>query len=234
MRRNHGQPDALLVRPVSQLPAIGLPDALAFGLDGGAGLELGEQEGRQHVRWKIAGAYVDPRILVHLSAKEPGPVCPFLAYDLRALKEGRLIHQKSSPLAAGEILRLMKTLRRQRSKGTQFAAAIGAEQAVRIVFHNGDLMGARNSHDDVHLTSHAGIMNWNDRLRAPADGSFDQPLVEIQGVRPDVDEYRPRASQHKRIDSGYKGKRGHDDFIARPNIEEERRHFQRVSAGGGQ
>src|SRR5437667_433580 len=49
-----------------------------------------------------------------------------------------------------------------------------------------------------------------------------------------VHEHRPRAPQHERVRGGNERERRQDDLVAGTRVDEQRRHLERVRAGGGQ
>ena len=63
------------------------------------------------------------------------------------------------------------------------------------------------------------------------DRRLDQALVQVQRVGSDVDEDRPRAAQHEGVGRRDEGERRHDDFVARADVGEQRRHLQGGGAG---
>ena len=69
-------------------------------------------------------------------------------------------------------------------------------------------------------------MDSEDRLGAIGDRFLDQPVVDVQGIRADVDENRPRAAQSDRIRRRDERVRRHDDFVARPQVAEHGRQFE--------
>ena len=77
-------------------------------------------------------------------------------------------------------------------------------------------------------------MHGKDRLGARRDQVFQQLLIEVQRVRPDVDKYRARSAQDERIDGRDKSERRHDDLIAGGDSQQEGAHLQGVRARCGQ
>jgi hypothetical protein len=72
-------------------------------------------------------------------------------------------------------------------------------------------------------------MNREDGTGSAGDGLLDQTFVEIQCVRPDVDENGPDAKPDEATGGGYESERGDQNLIPRLEVKETRRHFQ----GGG-
>ena len=94
-------------------------------------------------------------------------------------------------------------------------------------------MTRRNLHDDVHLAAHAGVVDWNDGSRPLGDRRFDQALVHVERVRPDIDEDRGRAPQDEGVCGRYERERRHDHFVARLH-QQHGSHFERGRARVGQ
>ena len=127
----------------------------------------------------------------------------------------------------------MKTLGSQTAEGAQPAAAELAEQSVRIVFHHGQTVSGGNPANHIHLATHPGIMDRDNRSRPGRDEIFQLLLVQIQRVGPDVGKNNPGSSQREGIRRGHKGKGGDNHFVAGLDIEEQGAHLERVSARCG-
>jgi len=76
--------------------------------------ELRKEIRRKHVGEQVAGTDIDPRVFVDLSAKELAAIRSLFANNLSTLGQRRIIDDERAALAATDILRLMKALRRQR------------------------------------------------------------------------------------------------------------------------
>ena len=83
----------------------------------------------------------------------------------------------------------------------------------------------------IHLTADTGIVDRRHNARPRRYGVLGQRLVEIQRVGANVNEDEPRAAQSDRIRERWKGERGHDDFVTRPDVREQHRHLERSRAG---
>src|SRR5574344_637640 len=92
----------------------------------------------------------------------------------------------------------------------------------------------RDGVDRVHFTAHARVMHGDDGLCPRRDGFLDPVFIEVHRVRADVREYDLRAAHGERVRRGNERERGHDDFVAGPDVREVRRHFERVRAAGGE
>jgi hypothetical protein len=76
-------------------------------------------------------------------------------------------------------------------------------------------------------------VHGHDGPRARRDERFQEPLVQIQRVGPDIGEYGARAAQNEGVDGGNRRER-RDDYLVAGHIEQQRRQFQGVSARRGQ
>lgn len=88
--------------------------------------------------------------------------------------------------------------------------------------------------DLIHLAGHSRIMNHDNGPGAPCDQPADLLFIDVQRVRPDVAEHRPRPPQHKGIGGGDKRVSRHDHLVPLPDIQQDGRHLQGMRAGGGQ
>ena len=144
MRRHHREAHTTSLGPILQAGFIPLPHALPRLLNLLPLFELRPQKRCEHVRRQVAGPKIDPRVLVHLSSEEPAAVRALLANDFRAFDEIRLVDQQRTALPAGDVLGLVKALRRQCAERSQETSAVGTEQAVCVVFHNRQTVASGN------------------------------------------------------------------------------------------
>jgi hypothetical protein len=70
--------------------------------------------------------------------------------------------------------------------------------------------------------------------RARRDRRLDQALVEVQRIEADVHEHGRGAAQREGIGGGHERERRHDDFVARRDVEQQRRHLERRRARVGE
>ena len=82
-------------------------------------------------------------------------------------------------------------------------------------------------HDGVHLTSDARVVHGDNRFRTRRDRVLDQRLVEVQGVRADLDEHGDGAAEHERVRGRDEGEGWHDHLVAWPHVHERRRQLER-------
>ena len=74
-------------------------------------------------------------------------------------------------------------------------------------------------------------MNHRDCFRFGGDGILDLLLIDIHGVRTDIDEDRDAAAQDEAVRRRNEGIRRHDNFIARLDAGQMRCHLKRTGAG---
>ena len=88
--------------------------------------------------------------------------------------------------------------------------------------------------DRVHLAADAGVVNGDNGPGARGDQALKLALVQVQRVRPDVDEHGLGAAQDEGVGGGHEGERRHDHLVAGLDVEQQGRHLQRVRAGSGE
>ena len=118
--------------------------------------------------------------------------------------------------------------------GSQRFSVIIGFHSLRRVFHHFQIVLPGNLHDRIHLAGHAGVVYRNDRLCFFCDRLFDQLLVYIHGIRPDIHKHDLRPSENKGVGRGNKGIRRHDHLVSRMDIAEISRHFQCMGTGSRQ
>jgi len=91
-----------------------------------------------------------------------------------------------------------------------------------------------NVEDGVHFAAYTSVMDRDDGLRPGRDLTLEQGFVQVKGIRPNVQEDRPRPAQDKSVDRRDKRKGGNDHFVARLDVQQDGHHIQGVGAGGGQ
>ena len=68
-------------------------------------------------------------------------------------------------------------------------------------------------------------MHRNNSLCAVSNEPFELLFIKIEGIGANVAKNRARAPKYKGIDRGDERKRGHDNFVARLNVEQQCRHL---------
>ena len=95
-------------------------------------------------------------------------------------------------------------------------------------------MAASDFEDGIHLAAYARVVDRHDGFCAGRDQPLQQRLVQVQGVRPDIDENGLGASQRKCAGRGDEGEGRKDHLIAGLHIQQQGRHLQGVRARGRQ
>ena len=91
-----------------------------------------------------------------------------------------------------------------------------------------------NVEDGVHFAAYTSVMDRDDGLRPGRDLTLEQGFVQVKGIRPNVQEDRPRPAQDKSVDRRDKRKGGNDHFVARLDVQQDGHHIQGVGARGSQ
>lgn len=84
----------------------------------------------------------------------------------------------------------METERGKIADRSQFAPLVRAAERLRGIFDDQQAMARGDVHDHIHFARHAGVMHRNNRLGPRGYRRFDQPFVNIQCVRANIDEDR--------------------------------------------
>src|SRR5260370_31057112 len=92
-------------------------------------------------------------------------------------------------------------------------------------------MAPGDLHHGIRLTGHAGIVHDDDRLGTRRDRSLDQAFIDVQGITPNIDEYRDCPAQHDGVGRRHEGERRHYDLVPRAEVAEQGRHLQARGAG---
>ena len=128
----------------------------------------------------------------------------------------------------------MKAQAPQISQGSEGAPLVATHHALGGIFDDGQMVGLGNSQDRVHFTGHPCVMHGDNGPGPGSDGRFNQGLIQIIGVGPDVYEDWYSSTQGKGVGRGDEGVGGHDDLISRSNVEQQGRHLQGSGAGVGE
>src|SRR3954447_6206390 len=115
--------------------------------------ELSKQIRGEHIRRQIAGADVDPSVLVDLTTEEPAAIRALFAYDLGSFHERGIVHQQGSAFPADHVLRLMKALGRHASERAEVPVLVAAEEPVRVVLNDWDSVLFGKRANLIHLTA---------------------------------------------------------------------------------
>ena len=79
--------------------------------------------------------------------------------------------------------------------GAQGAALVGGHDALRRVLDDLEAVAGGNVHDGVHLAGDAGVVDGHDGAGPVGDGVLELCLVDVHGIRTDVDKDGGRAGQ---------------------------------------
>ena len=109
-----------------------------------------------------------------------------------------------------------------------------AEQPVRVVLDHGDAVAGRDGIDLFHLAGRPLHNARNDGSVRGVIRRFEVLLVEVQRVRRGVGEHRLAPRRTNALTRRNERERGHDHFVAGLDVEQQRRHFQRMRARRGE
>ena len=193
--------------------------------------QLGPQERCGQLTGRERGTDVDPRVFVDFPAGKPSTIGPFLTNDLGAFNVIGTVHEQRAALSGNDVLGFMKTRGGQHAEPAERSAPIRGAQRLSGVFDHRQGVRTRDRHDGVHLAGHPCVVHRHDGARPLRDGGLDLTLVDIESVGPDVDEDGHAAAKHERVGGRDERERRHDDFVARLNAGDKRRHLERSRAG---
>ena len=118
--------------------------------------------------------------------------------------------------------------------GAQGLALIAAHDALGRVLHHQKAVAAGNVHNGVHLTGHTGVVHDADDSGPVRNGGLDFGLVNVHGVRPDVNKHQLCPGQHEGVGGAGKGEAGQNDLVSGLKPAKQGGHIQRGGAAGGQ
>ncbi len=214
---------------------IGLPQREALLINTIRRLQLRPQVGRLQIRHQIAGANIAPGIFIHLATEELAAIGALLTNNLSAFNQRPVVDQRRTAFAPGGVVfSFVEAKAADMADGSQRAPFIGRHHPLRGVLHHVQVMMLSDSHNGVHLTGHACIVDRHNGAGVLGDRRLDKPLINVHGVRADVDKDDFRSTQHKGVGGRDEGIAGHDHFVARLDIQQQGRHLQRGGTGGGQ
>ena len=117
----------------------------------------------------------------------------------------------------------------------QGTPAVAGHDRLGGVFDHAQAVAPGDVHDGVHLAGDPAVVHDADGPRAFGYGLLDLGLVDVHGIRADVDEDELCAGQDERVGGGGEGVAGQDDLVARFDAAHERGHLEcRGPAGGEQ
>jgi len=187
----------------------------------------------EDVAHHVTAADVDPGVFVDFAAEETGAVGAFFADDFGAGDERGIVEEKRATFAAGDVFRFVETLRGHRAESAEPAAAVFAEEAVGVVFDDGEIVFAREGEDGVHFAADARVVHGNDGAGARGDELRELTFVEVERVGADVGENDAGAAEREGVGGRDEGEGRKDDLVAGLDVEQQRGHLERVRAGSG-
>jgi len=110
-----------------------------------------------------------------------------------------------------------------RSKRSTFVRTL---KTLRCIFNDKQVVTLGNVHNDIHLTRHSGIMHGNNRLSLGRNRFFNQTLIDIHGLWPNVHKYNSCTPKCESIRSAHKRVTGHDNLIALFDVQQNRCHLK--------
>ena len=233
--RNRRQFDTPGARQRQQRIIVVLPQGQALLVDALRRFQLRPQIGGLQVGHQIAGANIAPGIFIHQTAKELAAVGTFFTNDLRAFHQCAIVDKRRPALTAGGVVfGFMEAEAADMADGAQRAPLVGGHHPLRGVFHHKQVVLVGDGHDGIHLAGYAGIVHRDNRPGFIGDGGFDKRFIDIHRIAADINEDDFRPTQHKGVGGGDKGIAGHNHFVARLDIQQQRGHLQRSRAGRGQ
>ena len=158
--------------------------------------------------------------------EELAPVRALLPDDLGPIREPRFVDQERAALARDDVLRLVERQRRHVPDAAERTVPIAGDQPLRGILDDEQVVSIGDGHDRVHVAAHARVVDRHDGPRPRRDGRFDLRLVEVQRVRPDIDEDRRRPPQHEGIGRRHERERRHDDLVSGPDPTQDRGHLE--------
>ena len=128
----------------------------------------------------------------------------------------------------------MKAERGRGAEAPERSPAIAAEQSLRGVLDDRGAGPARDVQQRIHLATDAGVVNGNDRARPRRDQSLNRRGIDVERIGPYVGKDGRSAVNDEGVRGRDEGIGRENDFVARLEIEKERRKLERVGARGRQ
>ena len=129
-----------------------------------------------------SSAYIDPRVLIHLTAQEVRAVRPLLANNLGSLAIGRIIDEHGTALSHRIIFRLVERITPKVSDGTECLPLVGAHNTLGGIFNHEETVSLCDSHDFVHVAGNTRIMDGHDNSSLFGDGRLNGSRIDILRV----------------------------------------------------
>ncbi len=152
-------------------------------------LELSPKVCSVQVTLQIGTSSIYPSIFINLLAKETLPIRAFLTNYFSTLDIRGIVDDQSAALAHGVILGLVERVASECANGTQSTAMIGTHDTLCRIFNHQQPVSLREIQNYVHLASDACIMNGNDNPCSICNSGLDFTLIDIHGIRTNINEY---------------------------------------------
>ncbi|MNS89325.1 hypothetical protein D3C71_1441560 [compost metagenome] len=85
------------------------------------------------------------------------------------------------------------------TNGTERFALVSGHHTLRGVFYHPQVIFFRQRHDGVHLAGHPGVMHRHDSACLIGDSRFDFSLIDVHGIRTQIDKHHGGPAQHEGI-----------------------------------
>ena len=226
--RDDGPPDEAALFERRERVVIRVPDRQACRGNGVGLTKLRPQERRGDLARLERRSEVLPGVFVHVAAKKSAAIGPFFPDGFCAVDKRRIVDEQGATLAGHHILGLVKTERRQLPGGSERTAVPCGQNALRRILDDDQLPWRRDRAKRDTVASDARVVHRHYRPRSRGDGRLDQPLVQIQRIRPDVDEHGRRAAQHERIRGRDERERRQNHLVSGLDAGKDRGHLQRA------
>ena len=138
----------------------------------------------------------------------------FCAQEFGAIFEFGVIDDERASLAAREVFGFMKAVTAQMADRAEPTFLVFGEYSLRRILDDQQIMPPGDRHDLVHFASDAGVMDGKNSSGAGSDRRFDEALVDVERIRPDVDKDGRCAPEHDGVGGGDEGVGRKDHLVA--------------------
>ena len=130
-----------------------------------------------------------------------------------------------------EIFGWVETETARSAQAADVSAPVAGADGLSCIFDHRQSVRLCGLQDGIEVGRESKQMNGQDGARSAADRGLDQVGVEVEGIRPDVDEDGPRSRPSYRTGCGDKCERRRDDLVTRTDAERIERQQQGVRPG---
>ena len=184
----------------------------------------------EHLVQRVRGADVHPGVAVDLAAEELLAIGAAVAEELTARDILRPVQHERAALPAVDVLRLVEAEAADVADRAERATAERGADAVRRVLDQAEPARAGERAEAVHLAGDAAVVHGDDRPRPRRDRGLHRIGVDVQRVRPDVDEHGAPTRAHEGVRGGDVREGREHDLVAGRERAEERGHLERRRA----